>query len=60
MRGLRVALSLDVVTHENGHECDGRLCIFQSQGRANRQGIDVFVEGPPGKALGVFDGVKVL
>ena len=33
---------------------------FQSQAPANRQGIDVFVEAPPGKALGVFDGVTVL
>ena len=33
---------------------------LQSQAPANRQGIDVFVEAPPGKAFGVFDGVKVL
>jgi hypothetical protein len=33
---------------------------FQSQAPANRQGIDAFVEAPPGKALGVFDGVTVL
>jgi hypothetical protein len=34
--------------------------FFQSQGPANRQGIDVFVEAPSGKALGDFDGVTVL
>jgi hypothetical protein len=33
---------------------------FQSPAPANRQSIDVLVEAPPGKTLGVFDGVTVL
>jgi len=34
--------------------------LFNPQAPANRQGIDVFVEAPPGKAFGVFDGITVL
>jgi len=34
--------------------------LFNPKAPANRQGIDVSVEAPSGKAFGVFDGVTVL